>query len=85
MHENVSRNDGKGREGREFFPFYRIHHATAMTHHRKSSSEKLMGGVGDQGPKMVYGIKKPHYKLRKWWERAHVSGLLGRRGRHTTC
>lgn len=83
MHENVSRNDGKGPRGRVFFPFYRIHHATAMTHHRKSSSEKSMGGVGEHVAKMVYGMKKPHYELRKWWWWGGGSpGHRGRRGRH---
>lgn len=48
-HENVPLADGRGTQGRVFFPFCRIHHATAMTHHRKSSSQKLVGGVEDQG------------------------------------
>lgn len=48
MYENQSRIGGEGRKGRVFFPFCRTHHATAMTHHRKSSSEKLMGGFAEQ-------------------------------------
>lgn len=43
LHESLPWIDGWGPQGRVFFPFCRIHHATAMTHHRKSSSEKLMG------------------------------------------
>lgn len=45
-HENALRLVRRGAERRVFFLFSWIHHATAMTHHRKSSSEKLVGGVG---------------------------------------
>lgn len=73
----------KGEGGEYFSLFYRIHHATAMTHHRKSSSEKLMGGVGDHGPKM--GIRNEEAALqakKAMGERVHISGRRGRRGRH---
>lgn len=54
-----------------------------MTHHRKSSSEKLMGGVGDHGPKMGIWDEEAALRAKKaMGERVHVSGRRGRRGRH---
>jgi len=39
-----------------FSPFRGIHHATAMTHHRKSSSATFMGGVGAPASTTYYFI-----------------------------